>query len=450
VRRLAVVVLVMALIAMVASTATAVDATSVPSIPCPGPSPSALTPEQALARYDLQPLRDAGFTGQGVRVALVELGTSVNEDYLTAYEQCLHIAPVPFSANVVPEQHPAPTPPPAGGESMSDAEMIVGLAPGLERLTEFYNADGNALEETLRAALSPEGNGGRRPDIVSISFNTCEEEIGANQEKSKRAIDRMEVMLQHAAEAGTWVVKGAGDSGSSACAPHGPDEQGTACQVDPPQPLAVDYPASSPWVIAIGGVEVPADRGPLEPATQDRVWKQFCAGGGGGLSKYLSAPPWQATVPPGRPGDPMRMVPDIASLAGNPGYWFFLPPQQGESDWNWRGVEGDSMTGPLHSAAFAMVRSALAHEGIQPPALLTPVLYELANDPATYARVFQDVIDGNDHVFNDSCCEARPGYDLTTGLGQLDFTALTQALIARAQPAATPTEAPAVVPTFTG
>lgn len=447
-----VVVLVVVLVAMVAPAAVAVDATSVPSVPCTSPQSSQLVPSQALARYDLQPLRDAGFRGQGVRVALVELGTAVDEGYLTAYEQCLGVGPVPFFSKVVPAQDPAPPPPPPSGESMSDAEMIVGVAPGLERLTEFYSADGSALEDTLRAALSPEGNGGRRPDIVSISFNTCEQQIGTNPEDSKHAIDRMDAMLRQAAEAGTWVVKGAGDSGSSACAPHGTEPNRDVCKAQPHEDLAVDYPASSPWVIAIGGVEVPSTVDVLAPATQDEVWKETCAGGGGGLSQFVSAPPWQATVPPGKPGNAMRMVPDIASLAGNPGYWFFVPGDPPSPDWLWQGVEGDSMTGPLHAAAFAIVRSALAQQGVEPPALLTPVLYELANDPVTYARVFQDVTQGNNMIFNDECCQAEQGYDLTTGLGQLDFAALTAAIVARAQTATpvVPAAPVTVVPAFTG
>jgi subtilase family serine protease len=432
--------------------ASPVDADAIPVIPCTTAPPSnirALVPAEAGARSNLQPLWDAGFEGQGVRVAIVELGTAVDADHLAAYQQCLGQAPVPFFAHQVSQQDPPPPTPPPSGESMLDAELIVALAPKLDRLTEFYNADPKpSFEDTLRAALSPEGNGGRRPDIVSISFTTCEDAFG------KDAIDRMEVMLQEAAEAGTWVLKGAGDSGSSACAPHGTQPDSDECQAKPHEPLAVGYPASSRWAIAIGGVEVPADVDPVAPATQDEVWNEPCAGGGGGLSKFLAAPPWQATVPVAQPGDAMRMVPDIAALAGSPGYWVFTPDGGTPPTWAWQGVEGDSTTGPLHAGAFAAVRGALAAAGIEPPALLDPVLYELARDPTTYAAVFQDVVQGDNEVFNTECCVATPGYDLTTGLGQLNFAALTDALIARARvapaPAPAPAAVPVVVPRFTG
>lgn len=405
------------------------DATgSIPTIPCPGPTPTGLVPSQVGTRYNLTPLWESGHTGQGVQVALIELGTSVDESYLTAYQQCLGQKPVPFFAHVVPAQDPAPTPPPPGGESMSDAEMIVGLAPGLDRVDEFYSADGTALEPTLRAALDPANNGGRRPDLVSISFNQCESGFTKDQ------LEQIDQLLHEAADAGVWVLKGAGDSGSSACAPHGFNQEGTVCAAQPPQPLAVDFPASSPWVIALGGIKVPTGVDPVAPAGSDEAWTQDCGGTGGGLSQYFRAPPWQATVPPDVPGDAMRMVPDIAALAGNPGYWLFVPtgpPDQ--QTWNWQPVNGDSMTGPFHAAAFAAVRSALLAQHVEPPKFLTPVLYELASDTATYGAVFQDVTQGNNKVFNDTCCDAGTGYDLTTGLGQLDFTQLAAALVVWSQ-----------------
>jgi hypothetical protein len=91
------------------------------------------------------------------------------------------------------------------------------------------------------------------------------------------------------------------------------------------------------------------------------------------------------------------------------------------------------------------VRSALASQGIEPPHHLNPVLYRLANDPAFASLVFRDVTSGNNEVFNTTCCVAGPGYDLTTGLGQLDFAQLALALALDARP-----PAPVTGPRFTG
>ena len=95
--------------------AAAVDTQVLPSIPCDGQTPpsdiQALVPAQARARYDLQPLWDAGFRGRGVRVAIVELGTAVDADYLAAYQACLGQEPVPFFAHQVSHEDPPPPTP---------------------------------------------------------------------------------------------------------------------------------------------------------------------------------------------------------------------------------------------------------------------------------------------------------------------------------------------------
>jgi len=55
--------------------------------------------------------------------------------------------------------------------------------------------------------------------------------------------------------------------------------------------------------------------------------------------------------------------------------------------------------------------------------------------------VFRDVLEGNNDLYGVGCCTAGPGYDLTTGLGQVDFANLASALV----PAAV-----TVTPKFTG
>src|SRR5206468_328297 len=76
----------------------------------------------------------------------------------------------------------------------------------------------------------------------------------------------------------------------------------------------VDFPASSPHVLACGGTRVQASGGHI---TSEVVWNNGPGGGatGGGVSAHFALPPWQqnAHVPPsindGRPG---RGVPDVS------------------------------------------------------------------------------------------------------------------------------------------
>jgi kumamolisin len=430
-RPVALVALVVALTSLALSGVAAGDPPPSGPVTCDQAPPQGLTPAQAGDRYDLTRLWQAGHTGQGVRVALIEIGTAVNAGVLADYEQCIGVVPVPFHATQVDT---GPLPPPSG-ESMSDAEMIVGLAPGIERLDEFYSSSGvTPLLTFLQQALDPANTGGRLTDIISISFNTCEKEYVDKYGSTKPTDD----LLQWAAEHGVWVVKGAGDSGSSACAAK---EDCTNQDTE----LAVDYPASSPWVTSLGGIMV-------DSSTADRVtdlgitWKDQaprCGGTGGGVSTLFDAPDWQKTVP-GNLANPKRIVPDVASLAGNPGYQL-LKPEGGGATWVWAPTIGDSMTGPLHAAGFAAVRSALVSQGIAPPAPLNPELYRIANS-ARYTEVFRDVTHGDNDAHDVGCCSARQGYDQNTGLGQLQLTELALALGFRF-----PVPAPVVgTPAFTG
>lgn len=391
---------------------------SAASIPCDGPNPAGLVPSQVGDRYDLSPLWEAQHTGQGVRVALIEVGTSIDASVLTRYQECVHTGPVPFFAHQVGL---GPLPPP-GGESMSDAEMIAGLAPGIDRLDEFFSPGPESMATLLQAALDPNNTGGQRADIVSISFNECESTFAFPAET--------EAVLAQAAAEGVWVFKGAGDSGSSACAGHG---SGCGGDMEP----AVDFLAASPYVVATGGIMVTSG----DPVTDLGVtWNSGmpkCGATGGGVSTLFGAPSWQQQVPGGLT-NAHRMVPDVASIAGDPGYQLLTP---NGATYQWAPTEGDSMTGPFYAAGMAALRSDLVADGITPPTLLTPALYAIANNPVLYPKVFRDVLEGNNDLYGVGCCTAGPGYDLTTGLGQVDFANLASALA----PAAV-----TVTPKFTG
>lgn len=402
------------------------------SVPCPQPTGDGLVPTQVGQRYGLQQLWDAGYRGQGIVVGLVEIGTAVETDVLAGYQACLGQQPTPFTT----VQVGAPGTLLPSNEAMSDAEMVVGLAPAIDGLWEFTNAGGTVEDfaDTLEAALDPANYGGRVPDVVSISFNNCEATFPTD------VLNGMETALANAAARGTWVVKGAGDSGSSACAGHGPGKGTTGCASSPPQPLAVDYPAASPYVVATGGIMVTSG----DPVTTlGTTWLQNCGGTGGGVSSVFAAPPWQAQAV-NRAPQAMRTVPDIASIAGSPGYEFFVPNDPQAPTWVWQPIDGDSMTGPFHAAAFAVVRQALRARGIAVPTVQN--LMQSLYDPANYSALFADVTEGLNTVYNVECCFAGPGYDLTTGLGQLKFPELVSTLAAAAV-----RPVPVVVPpAFTG
>ena len=196
---------------------------------------------------------------------------------------------------------------------------------------------------------------------------------------------------------------------------------------------------------SVGGLEYAGTGGRLEG--EARVWNEKpadgsgstnCAGGGGGESTIFARPAFQDRVPGGAVPT-MRGVPDIAGLAGAPGYLTLKPPTQSTPTWHWMSTGGDSLAGPMYAGAFASLRTALVANGTAPPTHVNPMLYGLANDPTTYAAVFSDVTRGDNVLYpRDPRVVghhlATVGYDLTSGLGEVHMGRLLAALTVRPSP----------------
>src|SRR6202451_1879113 len=103
------------------------------------------------------------------------------------------------------------------------------------------------------------------------------------------------------------------------------DDNGSACPVVPTNgvplsgPPTVSYPASSPYVIAVGGTNLVTNTN--FTYDEETAWE----GGGGGVSTFETSPFWQGytgsgtvpIVPSSEAGD--RGVPDVAMCAGGTG-----------------------------------------------------------------------------------------------------------------------------------
>lgn len=195
----------------------------------------------------------------------------------------------------------------------------------------------------------------------------------------------------------------------------------------------MNYPASSPSVISVGGTQ-------FTPLDAISVWDATsiptrCGAGGGGISEHFSTTPrWQdGLLPDKRAG---RRVPDISALAGQPGYAFI------DGSGAWFAGEGTSFAAPLYAGAFASIRTALASKSIDVPAALHPLLYSYAKGNDVDRASFFDVVRGSNRIYPEvDCCDAGDGFDLASGLGELRFTKLLIALTSPRGP---------VKPAFTG
>jgi subtilase family serine protease len=164
----------------------------------------------------------------------------------------------------------------------------------------------------------------------------------------------------------------------------------------------VQYPASSPYVTAVGGTS-------LTKSSASRGWAEKAwSGAGSGCSAYTSKPSYQKDA-----GCKKRTVTDVSAVADpNTGVAVY-DTYSGAGGWNVYG--GTSASSPLVAAIYAITGKAGSALG-----------WAYAHTSAFY-----DVTSGN----NGSCgtgstkylCTAVSGYDGPTGLGTPNGTAMKSA-----------------------
>src|SRR5581483_7259633 len=108
-----------------------------------------------------------------------------------------------------------------------------------------------------------------KPSVISISWGAAESEW------TPQALDAFNAAFNDAALLGITVCAAAGDNGSS-----DGESDGRA---------HVDFPASSPWVLACGGTRLVGKNGQIQSET---VWNNGTNGGatGGGVSAHFAKP----------------------------------------------------------------------------------------------------------------------------------------------------------------
>ena len=385
--------------------------TTVPS--CAGMLTSrGLTHDQLATRYGFDALRSAGFDGAGATVLLIEGTTSVDVPLVDQFLACQHLPGITVHTQWMQPTSSAPV----GNEATIDVETIAELLPGLGSIEVLQQPGGPnsfawKFQQTLTWILDQMGRGLLHPDVISMSIGTCERDYGASE------VPGTEALLQQLADAGVWFMKSAGDAGSSDCAGHDSCPQTNLER-------AVEYPTTSQWLTAVGGSEFTGSVA-TGPAV---VWKSTCSGGGGGTSTMVDRPAWQTQHPVGG-DDAHRLIPDITGLAGTPWYLALVPQVGHTGPPGWEGDGGTSLSTPMYASGMVLVRQALRAHGIEIPALLNPMLYRIATDPTLRAKVFTDVTTTDNDLYGVHCCVAGDGYDLASGWGELNVSALYDAIV---------------------
>jgi kumamolisin len=336
------------------------------------------TPPQVAALYDFP----TGVNGAGECIALIELGGGYNTTDLSSYWSQLKLTETPtVSAVSVGDGSNNPTGDPNGpdGEVMLDIEVAGSIAPSAKIVVYFAdNTDAGFLNAITTAVHDSTNN----PSVVSISWG------GPESSWTQQAMTSMDEAFQSAAAMGVSVCVAAGDDGSTDGVTDGLNH--------------VDFPASSPNVLACGGTELVASG---DSITSETVWNELAnneGATGGGISDVFPLPSWQngAGVPPSaNPSKNVgRGVPDVTGDADpTTGY---VTRVDGNPDV----IGGTSAVAPLWAGLIALINQSIG----KPVGFINPLLYQ---DAAT-AQDLNDITSGNNGAYS-----AGPGWDACSGLG---------------------------------
>jgi len=349
------------------------------------------TPPQVAALYDFP----TGVDGAGECIALIELGGGYNTTDLSNYWSQLKLIETPaVSAVSVGNGSNNPTGDPNGpdGEVMLDIEVAGSIAPGAKIVVYFAdNTDAGFLNAITTAVHDSTNN----PSVVSISWG------GPESSWTQQAMTSMDEAFQSAAAMGVSVCIAAGDDGSTDGVTDGLNH--------------VDFPASSPNVLACGGTQLVASGNSI---TSETVWNELAnneGATGGGISDVFPLPSWQngAGVPPSaNPNKNVgRGVPDVTGDADpTTGY---VTRVDGNPDV----IGGTSAVAPLWAGLIALLNQSIG----KPVGFINPLLYQ---DAGT-ARDLNDITSGNNGAYS-----AGPGWDACSGLGSPIGTQVAAALTA--------------------
>jgi hypothetical protein len=411
-----------------------------------------LTPKDVATMYDVNTTYSAGFTGTGQSIAIA------GETYI----QLADVQNFQTAAGLTANLPTLVLEPNTGGsatyegdefESDIDVEYASGMAPGANVMLVYTGDSPNygvfdAFDYAIEENLAP---------VVSISYGSCEPLFGqANANAANN-------LFQQAAAQGQTLIASAGDEGSTNCFGY-TDNNGNALSAATQQQLAINFPADSPYVTAIGGTQMAAGTygagasqywasasstavpNSLLSYVPEVVWNETSttyglASGGGGISTLFTIPSYQKALVSNQN---FRLNPDISLQAsvGSPGYLACTSDPsayangqtsadcaQGIYDTTGKYVTragGTSFGAPIFAGLMAVLNQVKHGTG---QGAVNTTLYSLAGNTTTYASVYHDITSGNNGcaALTGYCTagltqyQAGAGFDEATGLGTIDF-----------------------------
>ncbi|HEU5457922.1 MAG TPA: protease pro-enzyme activation domain-containing protein [Terracidiphilus sp.] len=429
-------------------------------------------PGDIKVAYDMIPVTSSGLDGTGQTIVVAGQSAVLLSD-IANFQTAAGLTPKAPTVILVPGSGTSTFYSGDQGESDLDLEWSGGMAPGAAIYFVYTGSNPNyGVFDSINFAVD-----NRLGNIISVSYGACEAGNSAS------SLSQYESIYAQAAAQGQTIVAASGDQGSTACS------GATGVSTTTQEALSVNYPASSAYVTGVGGTEITNTNDASgnqyfasasgsdtttsvlkyipEVAWNDDSSQYGLSATGGGISTVVAQPSWQKSyftaTGQTNPGTSGRLVPDISlySSPNNPGYLYCTSDT---SDWNTSSLPaqtascnsgfrdsstkyltvagGTSFAAPIFAGMLATLNEKAGYTSGQ--GLVNPTFYTLAANSTTYAAVFHDVTAGgpsgtaklgNQCTAGSTYCSGAgvndyptsANYDLATGLGSFDFTALAAA-----------------------
>lgn len=345
-------------------------------------TPAGYGPVQMRHAYGFDALSSTTYTGAGQTIAIVDAyndPTIIND--LGVFKKQYGITGC--ALNVVNQSGGGTLPTTNSGwaqEISLDVEWACAIAPNANILLVEANSAGNDLYTAVNYART-------KANVVSMSWGGSETGATGNDPTFNYP--------------GVSFVASSGDNGNGA-----------------------SYPATSPYVLAVGGTNLPLDAAGNRTSVPETAW----TGSGGGISAAEVEPGYQKAFGISSTNG-QRGFPDVAYNADpSTGVAVYdSTPTKGSSGWLVFG--GTSAGAPQWAALIALADTGRAQAaGISTANISASPFYSTAGTAkAINSANYLDITSGT----NGTCgvnCTAAVGYDLTTGVGSPKVSALVIAL----------------------
>jgi kumamolisin len=328
----------------------------------------------------------------GQTIGIIELGGGYKPADITTYFKALGQAVPKVKSVLVDGGKNAPSNAnSADGEVMLDIEVAAAVAPGANIVVYFTPNTDQGFIDAIGTAVHDTVN---KPSVISISWG------GPESSWTAQAMSALDAACQSAAALGITITVASGDDGATDGVKDGANH--------------VDFPASSPHVLACGGTNLQGSGTTIKGET---VWNGLPNGGstGGGVSNFFPLPTWQASAGVPKPTVKAggRGVPDVCGDADPAsGYQVRVDGQNSV-------IGGTSAVAPLWAGLIAV---ANAQNG-KAAGFINPTIYM-----AKAKSAFRDITSGTNYSGKPVGFKAGKGWDACTGLGSPVAPALIKAV----------------------